>query len=538
MSNFSLCQITIPHVSELFNQISSNPFQEEFDSRSIYNIYATSDSVLFVVNRKGFDNQTCKGYAKFTKINAFTGLENTYLIPPSKEFIEKEGKIAHIWIWALAASNSIIALAVDDGVWIYKLTESKQYEYIINIPLQEVRHLEIVNNDLHAFVEKSDGFDWYRINLIDYKIKKIRQLTLKNPFFLQIAPAKVITIQNEALYLLQQHKPCVEKYSLTGNLIAMYKFNIPNWNPIPNEIVQKLDSIVNITDRNYAFVQYGIFDYNFMHLFYVFSNERFFLVAVDKNPHAGTYVTPYFAQIAGDTTLVDCLSVKLNENEVFEKNKFPFSTAGGEGNLIFAQSNRHIIQINKSTTVSWHNKTQNEYKKEVNLYHRDNNPVNKIETYQLTRDYLPIDSIFFLDYDDLLFPINNIKSEKAVFIISKNPQCSACIKSLWNLFSNTTILNSELYNVSSDCPTYLLKKESTKEVSSFLKKEYTPLFIDTKKLNATTTLLLNQKSSPMVMLFDKRLQHMELYSSRYIISDYFGNMNSLFIEAVNNFVGK
>jgi hypothetical protein len=229
----------------------------------------------------------------------------------------------------------------------------------------------------------------------------------------------------------------------------------------------------------------------------------------------------------------------LYESEKFGEKLFPFLTAGAEGNMVFAQIKEYITQLNRTTTVTWDNKTQKEYKQEVNLFHRNNESINKVETYHFIKNYIPVDSIRFLDYDDNVFFLNNITTEKAILIVSRHPQCSTCIKILWNFFSNLSLpTNINLYNAAHGCQTYLLKKENNKEVSTFLRTEYTQLFFDVNHLDPATKCLINQKSSPLVILFDKKLQHIELYSSMSIMGDYFGNLNPLFIQAINNFVGK
>ena len=185
--------------------------------------------------------------------------------------------------------------------------------------------------------------------------------------------------------------------------------------------------------------------------------------------------------------------------------------------------------------MSWKNKTQKEFEHEENLYHRDHEPVSKIETYHFIKDYIPVDSVRFLDYDDHVFSLNDIKKEKAIFIISQYPQCAACIKALWNYFSHAKLPGVELYSVAPDCPTYLLKKEHIKEVSAFLKTEYTPLFMDTKQLNAATKYILAQKANPVILLFDKKLQHIEVISSMHIMGDFMGGLTPSFIQKIKNF---
>jgi len=526
-----------PYISELFDFTFSAPVQTELDTKTHNNIYATHDSVLFVINQRGFINRTSvAGYAKVSKFNVFTGTEEASFIPPAPAFIKTSGKLNHIWIWALAVSNSLLCIAIDEEIWVYHLNETKQYEYLKTIPLKEVSKLEILNHDLHAFVENSEGFDWIKIDLSCYEIKNVRQLVLKNPFFLQIAPVKVIAMSNYALYFLQQNTPVIEKYSLSGEFLTSYNLEIPNWKKIPETITQQLNSIEDITERNYAFSRVSIFENNFMHLFYMFSSERFFMIAIDKNEIAKTHITPYFIQIIGDTTKVEAYSVKLYENEKFGEKQFPFLMERVEGNLIFSQINNYISQINRGTTIPWQDKTQKEFKQEENLYHRDHEPVSKIETYHFIKNYIPADSIQFLDYDDHVFSLNNIQKEKAIFIISQHPQCTGCIKALWSYFSRAKLPNVELYNVAPDSPTYLLKKENIKEVNSFLKNEYTPLFMNTNQLNAATKYILAQKANPIILLFDKKVQHIEVISSVHIIGDFTGNLAPSFIQKIKNFV--
>ena len=536
LGNLNSQNITqIPFISELFDIDYSNTIQANLDTKTYNNINTTHDSVLFVINQKGFEFQTQIGYAKISKINAFTGMEETCFIPPSPTYLENGGKLSHIWIYALAANDSLLCIAVDESIWIYRYTVSKQYEYSKTISIADVSYMEIVNNMLHTFAINDEGFDWVKINLLNNEMENVRKLVLHNHFFLQIAPVKIVSIRNNALYLLQRNEPTIEKYSLTGEFLANYSLEIPNWRKIPVNITQQLDSIEDITERNYAFSKFSIFDYNLMHLFYVFPCERFLMIAIDRNKAAATFIAPYFIQIIGDSTIVEPYSIKLNENDKFGETLFPFLTAAAEGNLIFAELKEHITQVNNSSNVSWQNKTQQEFQHEVNLYYRDKDPIEKIETYHFKKNYISIDSVQFLDYDDIRFSLNNIKKEKAILIISQYPQCATCAKVIWNYFSNKSLPGVELYNISLDLPTYLMKKENIKEVNLYLKTEYTPLFINTRELNYATKQILSQKSNPIVLLFDKRLQHIEVISSDKIIKDLRGNLNPSFLHTIDNF---
>ena len=526
------------YVSELFEHILSNTIQANLDTKSINNIYNTHNQNLYVVNRKGFANQTQNGTAKVLKFNTITGTVETCLIAPPPKYMESEKNTNHIWIWAIAATDSLLFIAVDEEIWTYQLTYSKQYEYLKSIVIEGVSRLETDGKNLHAFVDDDEGFDWFKITLTNYEMKKIRKLTLTNRFFLQIAPVQVISIKNNALYLLQQNEPAIEKYSLTGNLLAKYRLKIPDWNCIPKEATQKLDSIKDITERNYAFPKFSVFDYNFMFLFYVFPSERFFMMALDRNKSADGFAAPYFVQIIGDTTIIEPFSVRLNENEKFGTKYFPFLTPRAEENIIYAHSNEFVIQINRRTNVAWNNKTHKEFQHDVNLYYRDNEPVEKIETYRFRKNYIPVDSVQFLDYDDNIFHLKDIKTEKAIFIISQYPQCSACIKAIWHFFSKKQLPNIDLYCVVADSPTYLIKKENIKEVNTYLKTEYTPLFFNTKKLNPATKRLLTQNANPIIVLFDKKLQHIEAISANHIISDFTGSLSPSFIHTIDNFIGK
>jgi hypothetical protein len=524
---------THSYVSELFRLTTSLPVQLNLDTRTHENIYACCDSFFFIVNRKGFEYQTTSTSAKIDRMNAFTGEVEIFNIslPPTCSIPAK-----YIWIWALAAFKSLLFIAIDEAIWVYQFADSKQYKFIKTIALKDVSQLAVMNNELHAFIENNIGFDWFKINLVNFEITHVRALTLINPFFLQIDPVKVICMSNHALYLLQQNEPAIEKYSLTGELMVTYSIEIPNWKNIPENITNKLDSIEDTTERNYAMAKFSIFDYNSIHLFYTFSNERFLMIAIDKNSTRGTYITPYYIQIIGENTIVEPYSVKLDEDRKFGERYFPFLTRSLNGNIIFDQLNEYVTQINLSSNVSWQNKTHKAYLNDVNLFHRDNDPIEKIETYRFIKNYIPADSIQFLDYDDHIFSLNNVPAEKAIFIISQYPQCSACIKALWNYFTCTPLPNVELYNVSQDCNTYLLKKENMKEVSTFLKAKFTPLFIDKKNQNEITQRLLDQRANPLVILFNKRLQHIEVISSMNIVGDIMGNLTPSFVERIKNFV--
>ena len=86
-----------------------------------------------------------------------------------------------------------------------------------------------------------------------------------------------------------------------------------------------------------------------------------------------------------------------------------------------------------------------------------------------------------------------------------------------------------------NCSTYLKKKENIKEVGTFLKTEFTPLFIDLVKLNPATKHILMQKENPVILLFDKKKQHIEVISAIHIIEDFMGNLTPAFIQTIENF---
>jgi thioredoxin-related protein len=528
--------LTNPYISELFTHIISKQIQSNADLQYRENIYATFDSTLYIMHQKGFQKQYPAGYAKISKINLFTGYEESYNIFPSSQFLENGETANHIWIWALAVSNNILFLAVDEGIWIYQFAETKQYEYVNTVPVENISKLFVVNNELHVFVDYEKGFDWLKINLSDFEITNVKRLELKNPFFLQVAPAQIIAMNNNALYVLQQNEPEIEKYSLAGEWLGNYNIKIQSWNPIPDETADTLNSMEDITERNYAFAKYGIFNYNMIHLFYVFPNERFLMIAIDRNKNDGTFITPYFIQIIGDNIIVEPYSIKLQESEKFGDRYFPFTPPRAEGNFVFAQRNEYITQVSQRTTVDWQGKTQKEYEHEINMYHRDNDPIEKMETYCFIKNYIPADSVRFLDYDDHFFSPNDIKKDKAIFIISQYPQCSMCLKMLWQYFSQQKLPEVELFNVAQDYNTYLLKKEYLKEVNTYLKTEYTPLFYKSKEVSSATEHILNQSANPLILLFDKRSQHIEVITSEHIMGYVVGTFEPSFIHTLRNFI--
>jgi len=533
------CQIKeqTPYVSELFEPLLSISIQANLDTKSQNNIYTMNHHDLYVINRRGFDNQTHKGKAKISKLNAITGREETFFILPPPKYVEIEEKTNPIWIWSISASDSLLFVAVDKEIWVY-LFSNFQYEYLKTIDLKGVYYLERENNYLHAFKDTDDGFDWYKINLANNEILYVRKLKLRNHFFLQIGPVQLLSIKNNALYLLQQNEPAIEKYALTGDFLATYSLIIPNWNNIPEIITNKLDSIKNITARNYAFPKYSVFDYNFMLTFFVFPNERFFMMALDRSKSPDGYATPYFVQVIGDTTIVNHYSVGIDENEKFGEKYFPFLMPRAEGNIIYAYSNEYFCQINRKADVLWQNKTQKEFLHEVNLYHRDHDAIEMIETYRFTKDYIPVDSVRFLNYDETTFLFKDVKKEKALFIVSQYPQCSGCIKATLHYFSNNLPDNIDLYCVIADSPSYLTKKENIKEINNYLKIGYTPLFIDSKELDFATKRLITQKANPIVILFDKKKKHVEIISANHIMADSMGTFSRSFIHTINNFIGK
>jgi len=63
--------------------------------------------------------------------------------------------------------------------------------------------------------------------------------------------------------------------------------------------------------------------------------------------------------------------------------------------------------------------------------------------------------------------------------------------------------------------TYLLKNREHQRSQCFPKTKYIPLFIDKKQLNSSTKYILMQKANPVVLLFDKKLQHIEITSSMH-----------------------
>ena len=536
----SKCQTNKPYsyISELFEPVLSKSVQIGVDTKVSNNIYATRNQHLYVVNNQSFGNPSHKGKAEITKLNIFTGESETYLISPPEDYTKNGFNPSRIWIWSIAVSDSLLLLAKDEKIWIYRFTNSQQYEYLNAVALDYVFQMEICDNNLHVLTNQDDTCKWYKVNLSSFEVKKVRNLELKDIFFMQILPFKVVSVSNNALYFLQQNEPAIEKYSLTGELLANYKLKMPNWNNIPEKITTKLNSIENPTKRNYAFSDYSIFDYNFMFFFHAFSSERFFMMALNMGKEEDDFAIPYFVQIVGDTAFIEPFSTQLDEKEKFGERYFPFSIPRNEENMINTYLDDYVVQINRSANLSWNNKTQKEFKREENLYFRDNEPIEKFETYKFIKNYIPIDSIQFLDYDDEPFSFENMKHDKAIFIISQQPQCSLCIKSIWNFFSNKLMPNVELYQIIEDCSTYLMKKEMIKEVSTYLKAEYTPLFVIPKKCNTATKILLKQKTNPIVVLYDKKNQHVEVFSSSYIIADVRGSITPSFIRTIKNFVGE
>lgn len=527
-----------PYVSELFD-LSKFTAIDCFENQQTKNQFlsCTDQNNIYFIDQLGLNLTKFEQYATIFVTELSSGAQKQLLLPVP-EFVRK-GKNSQmgIWIWAFAISKTHLIIAIDELILIYKIDETDTIIYERKIDKDNIDELHILNDNLHAFEYDNDmGYIWYKYDMETLHETKVRNLEMDAHFFFQIGPRRIIDIRDNILYFVQQAIPRVDTYNLAGDFLTSYQIPFQNWRAIPIDIKSKLNELKDISERSSYFSKYKLSDFNFVNLFYVFSQNRFLIFIMDKNEVAKSYFTPYLVQIVGDNFIIEPYTLKLKDDVVFENGLFPFPIEKDRHNLVYKRVEDKLISIDAGTTVEWENKSKKKYDTDVDLFHKDCESQTIFQLLELKNSTFNLDAIQFTDFDNTPFFLSNIKKDKAIFLISKDPQCSACIKSLWNWASSITFENVEIVNVSNNCLTYLDRREKAKEINQYLKIPYTLLFLNVTPDSEVMKMLVNQVASPVVMFYNKRKSDIQVISTMRLFDPILNTFSQLFIKRAADFL--
>ena len=460
-------------------------------------------NVLYCCHRRGFQNKE-EGYrATVWTMDLTTGEEAAFSLGlPEKKATAVSAR--KYWIRGVCAEEGRILLLVQNGVLVYQLGKGGRYDFVRKIGadlpdrmVAEGGRLTVVER-----VPEEGRFVVRRQHDRTGALDSVLGVALPGPFLIQYDPNGFVKMAEGSLYFLASPELRIEKYAYSGDLQTVIEPQIPEWLPMPGELVRKISAMPYSSDR----------------AMYTFSQGKRFSFPLEISPLNDSTLWLAYHQYSLSEGKEQILSVLVHydakgtvkkvegpyahffpRDSVMGGEVFPLYYARRELCLQVTDGNR-IVQVVREAPVEWRGKTGRQYTDSAERYLADGLPVVRVRVARLRTGggerRCAVGDLGLRTYEGAAFSGGEIPAAKAVFIVNNPPQCRSCERSLSDLLNTVDTSVCKIFIVFNNADGFLAKRDLLADVRRHLAVPFVPLFVPTEAKEA----FLDEMGTPLYPL--------------------------------------
>lgn len=531
------------HLSEAFvleEEWELNPDNGVFQPQGM--VGCMEGDHLYCCLRRSFQNKETGYQGVVCAIDLATGQTSDFFIPmPEKK--TNASLARKYWIRSICVKEDKLFLSVQDAILVYQKGKGNRYVFTKRIPCDLPDAVTYDNDHLAVLtrIPEEGRFIFRRQKKHENALDSVRGLLLPAPFMLQYEPNGFVKQTDHALYFLASPELRIEKYSSEGELLAIIRPQLPSWQSMPNELIQKISDMPYGSDR----AMYTFFhtkEYSFPLAVHPLGDTVLLLSyhqyePFEKKEQILTAILHYTK--SGEIERAATYTHFFTEDSIIGRDLFPLYCAQRELCLQVTDGKR-LIQIVREAPVEWRGKTGRTYADSVNLYFAKEGPKYRVRVAQLRTDgaerICPIRELGLHTYDGKPFTGKEISTSKAIFILNNPPQCHSCEERLLTFINTLDTSNCKVYVVFNNADNYLAKRDQIENTRRFLTTPFTPLFIPTESKD-TFLKAARVSEFPAIMLKDEGLADAILLSGTQIYgAERSFNLSQTFVRKIKRFL--
>lgn len=394
------------------------------------------DSCFYFVEQQGF--QYDRGKDRFAVIYAISlkdHVQREIVVPaPQKNGSARGSKRisdGDLWIYDFDFYENLLIVTTQEEILVYRKEDSSGYQLVFSDCCHKNLHTSYIEGDrLHIFEEDHDGgYLWFHKDIGGDSATLVRELAYEAPHVVQIQPNRHLSHDKEHVYFLSTRHPRFEIYAKSGELIRTEGFELPGWKCFDDYYIRRslekpygIERILSVKD--------DLFSYSYPKMAFHF-DDGLMLFYLQFDTTIGKSVLQY--AILDHDKQLQRYSFNHDDGR-YVAAQFPFDLMKGGYDKGSFSSGNTLVQLTYYSDVSWKNKTDEEYKDELNRYFESNdaNVAYKIMHFTGNSDAKPTNGGVRDRKGD---SIHNIRR---VYVVHGDLECSGCVRAIYRLLDMAT----------------------------------------------------------------------------------------------------
>lgn len=531
------------HISRMFDleeEWTLRQYPELFRQQGV--VGCVDNNVLYCCHRRGFQSKDDGYRARVYTVDLGTGEEGVFFLSlPEKK--SNAATARKYWIRGVFVEGIHLLLSVQDEVLFFRKGKAGRYEFVKRLSSDLPERVDRSNGQLSVIerVPEIGKFILKRQQGQAQTMAPITEFSLPGPFMLQYEPNGFVKMKENTLYFLASPELRIEKYSFSGELLAVIRPQLSAWQAIPDELIRKISEMPYGSDR--AMYTFFHTKQNSFPLEITPLQDTILLLSyhhydtLEKHEKVLTALVVYDER--GDICRVEPFTHFFNQDSVIGDSLFPLYYAQRELCLQVTYGDR-LVQVVREAPIEWRGKTGREYTNSVERYFADGIPefrvrVAKLQTRTAERR-CTIDNLGLRTYEGNVVMGKELASSNVIFIVNNPPQCHSCEETLLSFLNTVDTTACKVCIVFNNADSYMAKRDQIENVSRQLSIPIKPLFVPTSD-KAAFMEQLGEGLFPVVMLKSSDCpEAVVIPNGQIFVEDRTSALKTEFVSRIRKFV--
>jgi hypothetical protein len=377
-------------------------------------------------------------------------------------------------VYALSFEKDKLLLVCDNQLLLYQ-RNSQGYNFVKRLLCLGVCNGYIFENRVYALVDDKERglFRWICYeNEKDQKGHVVRELPQPAPFLLQFDPKRYLFVNEQYLYYLPPGNCVVKKYGLRGDLLDSVSFDIPGWNPFPQDFLEHLRALPYGTERIFYALGNQYRQYSFVKTVDPI-NDSLLLLSVNLgncNTQRQLAILRMRKTASGWQQELSTLA-EFDTSRKYLAGSFPASFHLSADNLqVYPHHNSLLQLVEAPEREAYDGLSVKQYQTYKNQWFKDHDPVVKLRVQHVKKECA------FLDYDNTSLSLDAFKQDKLILVVNQQPQCSTCQKHLLQFLSSVDTAQVAVACFMGQVGSYLVRRQQLQQLDEICPRFYQPLY--------------------------------------------------------------